>query len=741
MKIWLSAASVLALIAPSAWGQSASRAAEDDLKMQEVIVTAQKRQERIQDIAAPISVISGEDVLGRGISDFEGLVENIPGVSITSDFGGGASKIVSVRGVGGTDDYRPNGSPSVGFHIDNVYQTSNVFLLAPFFDVERVEVLKGPQGTLYGRNSTAGVINLITRGPGEEIDGYALAEAGSFGRYRAEGAIGGPLSDNVGLRISALVDKGGGFMDGKGAGAFAGRVFIPGTPPVPDPGSRDGWGDRDLAAIRSTLAFSEPSGGDVLVKVFASSDRGENQVGDSPGGITNGGWLEPDDDPYTFYSNRYPVRDVQISGASTSYTRPIGQAMDFDFVAGFQNADREWSGNTNSPSRNFNYDFTDRVRQRSFEARLSSSDEGQLDWVIGAYNVSDKVNFVTLLLSADVRGTNGLSNYTQTRDSAAVFGQLDWKMLDKLTLTTGLRYTHDDGTFIGSTIDLDPFGVTRYPAVFPDLPVFFNNSSTDTNTSGRVTLAYDITSDLKIFGSVGTGYKAGGFDGSTIFSVAEAEAFDPETVVSYEAGAKYSGPRGLFATFDIFSYEFEELQAFTVIPLPGGGSSPNLRINVGRSEIMGTEFSLGLDIIKAAQHDLRFDVAGTFLHSEILEFTGTPLQVAANLGNDLPAAPKFSGNASLAYTYRPGSDWRFDATLDVRNKSSEFKRLNNDFGTKVEGFTLVNLRTELANEGSGWSVYAFGRNLFEEIYFLDKTRGGRLVGPPRTFGVGVRRSF
>jgi iron complex outermembrane receptor protein len=646
-----------------------------------------------------------------------------------------------MRGVGGTDDYRPNGSPSVGFHVDNIYQTSNVFLLAPFFDVQRVEVLKGPQGTLYGRNSTAGVINLITRGPGDQFNGYALAEYGSYERARVEGAIGGPLTDNIGLRIAALVDRGGGFMDGKGAGAFAGRVFFPGTPAVTNPGARDGWGERDLAALRATLSFSDDAFGDLTVKAHGSSDRGENQLADSQGGFNNTGWLEPDNDPYTFYSNRYPERDVQISGVSASYTRPIGETMAFDFVAGFQGADREWSGSGGTPRRNFDYDFTDRVRQRSFEARLSSNGDESFKWVVGAYNVADKVNFATLLLSADVRATNGLSNYMQKRESSAVFGQFDWRLIERLTLTAGVRYTNDDGSYVGSTIDLNPWGVTTYPQVFPDLPVFFNKSSADENTSGRVTLAYDITDDLKIYGAVATGYKAGGFDGSTIFSVSEAEAFDPETVLSYEAGLKYSGPLGLFLSLDAFSYEFEELQAFTVIPLPGGGTSPNLRINVGRSEIMGLDASVGLDLVKSDRHELRFDIAGTFLRSEILEFAGTPLQVAQNLGNDLPAAPKFSGNASLAYTYRPSEQWRFGATLDVRNKSSEFKRLNNNLGSKVEGFTLINLRAELANEGSGWSVFVFGRNLAEEVYFLDRNGGGRLVGPPRTFGAGLRYDF
>lgn len=156
-----------------------AQAAEYDAQ-NDIVVTAEKRESRLLDISAPISVISGERISERTISSFEELVEQLPGVSVTSDYGTASSKVISIRGVGGTDDYRPNGSPSVAMHVDNIYQSSNAFLIMPFFDTERVEVLKGPQGTLYGRNSTAGVINLITRSDSREINGYMTGQYESY---------------------------------------------------------------------------------------------------------------------------------------------------------------------------------------------------------------------------------------------------------------------------------------------------------------------------------------------------------------------------------------------------------------------------------------------------------------------------------------------------------------------------------------------------------------------------------
>jgi iron complex outermembrane receptor protein len=252
-----------------------------------------------------------------------------------------------------------------------------------------------------------------------------------------------------------------------------------------------------------------------------------------------------------------------------------------------------------------------------------------------------------------------------------------------------------------------------------------------------LTLKYQPTSSLMIYGSVGTGYKAGGFDGSTIFSLPEAKPFKAETVKAIEAGMKYTGASGLYASLDAFSYDFSELQAFTVIP----PLAANVRTNVGKSKFEGIEASFGLDLLRTDAQSLRFDIAGTWLTSEIEEFAGTPAQVAANLGNDLPAAPRFSGNASVVHEWRISGDLLLITTLDARKKSSEFKRLNNSLASKVEGFTTMDARIELRASESGWSGYLFGRNLSNELYFVDRNGGSRLVAAPRTYGLGVRYAF
>ena len=707
------------------------------MALEEIVVTAQKREQRLLDIPASVAVLSAEAVERKGVTDFEGLIEQIPGVSVTADFGGGASKVISIRGVGGTDDYRPNGSPSVSFHMDGIYQSSNVFLSMPFFDVERVEVLKGPQGTLYGRNSTAGVVNVITRGPGNGRDGYALVEGGSFGRKRGEFAMSLPLSGTAGVRLAAVIDKGGGYMQGLGAGPFAGRVTFAGTPPIPDPGPRDGFGDRDLTAARLTFNFGLGEDASVVIKAHASQDDGENIQADTEG-MPTFGFTEPDTNPYTFYSSRYPVRDVSLRGVSVHYDQRIVGDTKLTVLGGYQTASRSWQGGLGVPRRYSDYDFKDDVDQRSLEIRLAGTfAEQRGNWLVGGYAIRDKVGFVTLLNFTDLVATHVVSDYFQARRSSAAFSQVDWRFTDTLTLIAGLRYTSDNGEYRGSTLDLNPYGTSIASRAFPFLPVRFNEVGDDANTSGRLTLRYQPMQSLTFYGSFGTGYKAGGFDGSTIFSTPEAKPFKPETVKAYEAGVKYSGASGLYLSLDGFYYDFAQLQAFTVIP----PVAANVRTNVGKSEFQGFEFTLGIDLLRRDSHSVRFDVAGTWLRSKILQFEGTPEQVAVNLGNELPAAPRFSGNATLAHEWRFGANLMLATTIDVRNKSSEFKRLNNDLRSLVEGFSTVDLRIELRAPEKGWSTYVFGRNLTDETYFSDRNGGARLVAPPRTYGLGARYAF
>lgn len=716
---------------------------DSDRGMEVITVTAQKRESAIQDVAAALTVVGGDLLSKRGVTDFSDLVHEVAGLSISSAFGGPSYSKLSIRGVGGQDDYRPNGSPSVALHVDNIYQTSNVYLAMPLFDLERVEVLKGPQGTLYGRNTTAGVVNAITRGATEEFSGYVDAEYGSDSYLSIEGAVGGPVSDRVGFRFAVLTEHGGGFMHGKGAGRFGGTSKDPAILAVTDPGEREGYGDKDLFAARGTVEIEVAEESSLTLKFFHSKDRGDTRLPDrlhmdeDPYRASLN--ADEDDDPYTFYTKEYYAQQVDITGFSASLNHVIDDNLNLDVVLGTQSSDRQIGGNGDGSSfRRFQYTFYDKLDQSSVEVRLSDDAGGDLDWIAGVYYLTDSTDFLSEFDSSDNLLTTYTTDHSQRRTSYAAFGQFDYRIAPKLTLSAGVRVTKDESTYKGENIDQDPYGLSTYTTTFgTQTPFSWDEDFSDDNFSGRVTAKYDISEDMNVFFSVASGYKAGGFDGTSIFSPAEAAPFQSETVLAYEAGYRWFSPSGSFNfSLDAFLYKFDDMQATA-----RNSTDTNVRSNVAEVELKGVEAALMARLIESGSHSLVFDASVTFLESEITDFDSTRLSdIEAVVGDSLPAAPELTANISLTHIYDFGNGWGLNTNVNLRRQDDEYKRLNNSPANFVEGYTLLNARMEVASE-NGLSLYAYVRNLTDEVYFTEFDRGARLVGEPRTFGAGVRYSF
>lgn len=712
--------------------------------IEDVIVTAQKRAQRIQDVPLAVTMLNGEDALRRGIDSVTDLVDEVPGVSVNYAFGGTNYGLISIRGIGGADDYKPNGNPSVALHVDGVYQTSNAYLGMPLFDLDRVEILKGPQGTLYGRNTTAGVINAITKGPGEAVEGSGRLEFGSYDYLAMEAAVGGPLSETVGVRLAVLAEQGGGFMTGAGAGDLAGfQPVIAGVaqtqvPPIVDPGRREGFGDKDLFAGRATVAFDFTPDTNLTVKLFGSRDRGDTRQYDRisatlDSNIANAG---ENDDPYEFYSSEYPTHSIDIYGVSAALQHRLGDDLNLAVIGNVQGTTRSVQGNGDgSPYPASRFDADETLNQTSLEMRLSDDNDGRLDWIVGAFYVSDDIDFDTHWTSYTAR-TQYDNLHKQTRNSFAVFGQVDYDLTDKLTLSGGLRYTRDEATFSGRNDDLDPWGISTFTKTFATTdPFIWDRAFEDDNVSGRVTAKYAFTPNLNVFVSAGTGYRGGGFDGTSIFTQAETLPFDSETVTAYEAGLRWTTNR-LRLSVDVFSYEFKELQATTRL-----ANDTNGRANVGEAESKGIEFALNAVLFESANQSLDLDVAAAFLDTEIISFSSARVaEVLSTVGDPLPGAPDVTATVSLNHGLVLANGWRLDSRLSVSHHGEESNRLNAAPGNTADAYTLLNARVELQT-AADWAVYAYGRNITDEVYFPEKNGASRLVGAPATYGVGLRYRF
>lgn len=710
----------------------------------EVMVTAQKRVERVQDVPLAVTVVDGGDAARRGINSVAGLVDEVPGVSINYAFGGTNYGLISIRGIGGADDYKPNGNPSVALHVDSVYQTSNAYLGMPLFDLERIEILKGPQGTLYGRNTTAGVINAITKGPGKAVEGDARIEVGSYDYTTMEAAVGGPLGDHVGVRLAIMAEQGGGFMDGAGAGDLAGyRPTIGGVvqtqvPAIVDPGKREGFGDKDLFAARATMAMDFSPKTNLTMKVFGSRDRGDTRQYDRisaarDSNIANAG---ENDDPYEFYSSEYSTQKIDIYGVSAMLEHELSDNLNLTVIGNAQGTKRSVRGNGDgSPYPASRFDADEKLSQTSLEMRLSDDSGGRMDWIVGAFYVSDDIDFDTTWTSYTAR-TIYDNLHKQGRDSFALFGQVDYNLTDKLQVSGGLRYTRDKATFSGRNEDKNPWGISTFTTTFATTnPFIWDRSFKDDNVSGRVTAKYALTPDLNAFVSAGTGYRGGGFDGTSIFTQAETLPFDSETVTAYETGLRWTTGR-LRVSLDAFSYEFKELQATTRL-----ANDTNGRANVGKAETSGFEVAINAVLFKSTSQSLSVDLAAAFLDSEIISFSSARVaDVLATVGDPLPGAPDVTATLSVSHGLALVNGWRLDSRVGVSHHGKESNRLNASAGNTAAAYTLLNARLEMTSPNN-WSIYGYGRNITDEVYFPELNGASRLVGTPATYGVGVRYSF
>jgi iron complex outermembrane receptor protein len=720
---------------------STKRASRYQAPLDEVVVTGLKRESSLQDTPVAISVLGGDELEARGVTDFTDLIDSLSGISINSAYGGPENSFITIRGIGGADDYKPNGNPSVALHVDGIYQTSNAYLSMPLFDLERIEVLKGPQGTLYGRNTTAGAINAITRAPGDSLNGYADIEYGSYDFVSGSAAVGGPISDNLGIRVAVLLEQGGGFMNGAGAGNFAGFVPVGAEgilPPVADPGKRDGFGDADLFAFRGTALYDFDDVTSLTLRYFVSQNRGDTRQYDrvafeEDNPTRNAG---ENSDPYEFYSSDYYSHEIDVSGFSGDFNRQLNTDLNLDVLFSLQSSERNVSGNGDGTSfPRFQYNFDDKLDQTSLEIRLSDGVGGKFDWIAGAFFINDSVDFTSNWTSYAVLSQYS-SPYNQRRNSVATFGNLDWNISNDLIISAGLRYTKDSAKFRGQNIDADPWGLSTFETTFKTQANFsWDREFDDSNVSGKLAVQYFVNDNLNIFASASTAYRGGGFDGTSIFSEEETHPFESENVFSYEAGARYVTER-VNLTFDLFSYDFEELQATARL-----SNDTNGRTNVGAATVNGAEASIALTLYEANDHKITFNTAGTYLDTEITEFSSNRVNDVTNtIGDPLPGSPEWSQTAALNYQTSLANNAQLNARINYSYHGKESNRLNAGEGNTAPSYDLLGIRVDLTL-ANGINIYAYGRNITDEVYFLELNGGSRLVGAPATYGAGVSYAF
>lgn len=745
--------------------------------LEEIIVTAKKREQSLQDVPLAVSALSGEQLKQLGLTDPAQIALQIPGFQWGKQ-AGNSSPQVWLRGVGALTFFQTSGSP-VSLYSDGVVLGTNAGYGFSLLDLERVEVLKGPQGTLYGRNTTGGLINLISVKPvvGGGTEGYLRAKAGNFDLREFEGAVGFSAGDKAAVRLSALSIVRDSWVNNQPENAAynTGGLPIPSFAKPKGPGADD-IAKIDMQSVRAQVAVAPSEDLYVLFNLHAGKDRSHRVHGKLIGftDYTNlpttacanpglggpcsdmFGFVDSDNSKEGFY-NRLSTDEVDQWGGSVTLDWAIGD-LTLTSLTSYDEIEREMplDGDLSPNDSYVQWRYGD-YDQFSQEIRLASPIEGRFRWMIGGYYFSSDQtsawghvfpDYASLFGVGFFSGIPGIQDGTyrniyQDSTNIGLFANLDYDLTDALTLSVGLRIVHDE-----RDVDYQAvlFNATDLPVDFITFDEALNNAILETipltnlkedwqEPTGRITLDYQVQPGLKVFGSIAQGFKGGEVNAGAFFWP-ELGMVDPEYLTSYEFGLKsdfWNGRARL--NLDAFYYDVKDQQVSILDP-----ENPGVVVlaNAGKQESKGVEAELQLIPLE----DLQTNFYLAWLDAEYTQFeTG----IESYTGNTPPQSPEWSFSGLVRYTFdlafaEMALQTSFSYTDDV------FWEPNNSELMSQEGFWLFNASAEFMFPDKGLVLRLWVNNLTDEEYYSVGIAAPPLFGlqfaaDPRTYGATLEWNF
>jgi iron complex outermembrane receptor protein len=709
----------------------------------DIIVTAQKREERLQDVPASITALTADKLEKASVRTLEDAARLTPGLTIGAFTP--ARTLIYIRGVGARNT-GIGSDPSVVTYIDDVYVGRYSATLGLLADVERIEVLKGPQGLLYGRNAIGGVINVVTARPTREFDAYAEAGFGDYDMFQAKGYVSGPISERLRARLSVTHVQRDGYVRNLATG---------GT----------GFG-LDTTIARGALEFDATDRTNVLARIEYTNDESPSFLGknEGPGQFLRSPLVAPLTPGPDFYYDRWNLdpeyrREVVQANLRVEHN---ADAVTLTSISAYRyNKLRERFDNDGGLLNILDQDARERSDEWSQELRLSSNRNGgltlggRLEWLLGLYTYRDKPNradilrfgtdslpvFAVRLAGAPITQIENSSVLDATTTAFGAFAQGSFSLTDKLKLTAGARYSYDKkkGVLQGLT---DTPGA---PLIAADFAVPLKRSWDSVDV--KVGLDYHLTDDVMAYGMFATGYKSGGFQWLTTDPNIAARIYDPERARYVEVGVKSRfGP----VTFNVAAFynDYRNLQVQRLIATAAGGSS-SLIDNVASARIKGAEvearWRVGPALLLEAGYAYLDAKARDYVVGGGLDFSDTRLA----------RSPKHTLNAAADVGANVAGGW-LGLRGDVFVTSSFYHEPGEAIQTSLnreDGYALANLRVYFDSEA--WRLSAFVTNLFDKRYRTGHTffpdtqtpfgieprQGIATPGAPRMYGFTIGRRF
>ena len=710
-------------------------------QIDEIIVTADRRLKNIQQIPIAVTALQASDISDQQIITTRDLARAVPNLVTTNNVGLGNSVIYFLRGVGNVESI-PTFDLPVGTYVDEVFisrQNTNQIALS---GVERVEVLRGPQGTLFGRNTTGGAISIVTQKPENEFGGHIEVGAGSFDRFHGNAAVNIPLGDRVAARLSGIFVEDDGFLEnenndetfnGESTFGLRGALQVDVTDTIT-------WNISAQYVDTEILNLGTP---EILNQNFLGTR--EPVTGDLLVARVNDENCTPTGDVSTFAGQgcTFSATDSTLLTSNLEFRLGAGT---LNFITGYYESSLDFNidflGNTNQPvfggviGSNFYISNVSDNEQFSQEIKWSGEAfDGRLDYVAGLFymdeendtSFTDSINVPFVGISpTTIR--NPLLNDTESK---AAFVQGDYALTDKLSLQLGLRYTDEDKTlslsgsnFNTTTFQFDPLGDAEL--VVAGIPL----EQSVSKVTPRAALFYDITDDVSVYGSYTEGFKSGGWNVRGTSAVT-FQPFDEETVESFEVGLRtqlFDNRLRLNAT--VFNAVYDDFQIPTVFP----GSNMFLTLNSGEAEVTGLE----VDFVGALTET--FDIFGNFglQDAEYNELSGGA--IAAGIGPDLQRTPEFTGRigASKTFDFSEGS---LRLGGDVSYTSKYLIDPSNSPNSLVDNTAILNLQATLTLPSYNTQLIFECSNCTDEVYQVGNLFNQQYPSQPRRFGARIKYDF
>ncbi len=713
----VSAAIMCTLALPS---HAQDQAPEPTLTLEELVVTAQRREESLQSTPVAVTAISTEDLAAKQIANVLDLQYAAPNLSLATNTGTSSGARLFIRGAG-EDESRASAEPAVGVYVDDVYIGRAVGALFDLVDLAQVEVLRGPQGTLYGRNSNGGAIRLNSVAPSTEGGEYDIGfTVGTDGRFDAKGVANFVLGDNTALRASVLSRSRDGFHTLNPNGDFAALAG-------------QNVGEIDTQAIRLSLAhqFNDNWSANLL---FDRTNDDSDPIPD-----TLGPSRDTDNDLFTIgpdagvtCSAATPANFLGI-GCFTDYSSEVeSQGLALKIVGEYENFTLKSITGSRSLeddlSSRISFPYTQETDQDQFsqEFTITSNSDSNFNYVAGVFFFQEDVQLDSVFIFPSELGVE--------TEAKAAFFQGTYNISDATSFTGGVRYTDETKDLIGRAVF---FGLGR------------TESRDFSNTTYRLNLDHQFTDDVFGYVSYSTGFKSGGWSPDCFSPAACFLPVDEEELDTFEVGLRtllFNNRVRLNAS--LFSNVYEGLQIGATVP--GLGFT---RFNVAEVEIDGFEleadfllsenFSISatLGLLDGEYTELTLQQAGGLSNAGASDVCGGVVSVECALQLELKNAPSYKGSIGFQYT-QPMANGRLTGNLDLAFEDDSFNLVANPTTSVVDVSTLVNARIAYTPDDSGWRFAAWAKNITDEEYSrVSSGNDFQYAAEPATYGIDIGYRF